>query len=188
MEMSTRNGKGKRSDKRLLWRIHHWAGLYAGILIGLLSLTGALAVFIPEIDALVLRYHYNARSSTPVAGDPQFGDAVDSLKSSFPAYSSMSIQLPEKPGHVAEIDLVDRPAEGSTHRYNFFVDTGADRVVGQRDHQNSLANYLRQVHVRLYEGNWGRQLVGLGGLALVVLAVTGLLIYGNFMKKQSWPE
>lgn len=185
-----RNGKknGKRNDKRLLWRIHHLAGLYAGILIGLLSLTGALAVFIPEIDGLVLKYYYNARSSTPVADHPQFGNAVDSLKAIFPAYSSLSIQLPEKSGHVAEVDLFNRPPEGKARRYSLFVDVGADRVVGQRDHQNSLANYLRQIHVRLYEGNWGRQLVGIGGLALVVLAVTGLMIYGNFMKKQSWPE
>lgn len=181
-----RNGKG--SDKKLLWRIHHWAGLYAGILIGLLSLTGALAVFIPEIDGLVLKYHYNASSSPGDTDGPQFGTAVDSLKRIFPAYSSLSIQLPEKSGHVAEVNLVDRPPEGKANRYNFFIDTGADRVVGQRDRQNSLANYLRQIHVRLYEGNWGRQLVGIGGLALVVLAVTGLLIYGNFMKKQAWPE
>ena len=51
------NGKVKGSDKQLLWRIHHWAGLYAGILIGILSLTGALAVFIPEIDALILKHY-----------------------------------------------------------------------------------------------------------------------------------
>lgn len=60
--------------------------------------------------------------------------------------------------------------------------------MGSRVHQNSLANYLRQMHVRLYDGYWGRQLVGLGGLALTVLVVTGLLIYGNFMKRQSFPN
>lgn len=182
------NGKDKRNDKKLLWRIHHWAGLYAGILIGLLSLTGALAVFIPEIDTLILKHRYHARSSTAVAGDPQFSNAIDSLTSRFPDYSSLAIQLPEKPGHVAEVDLIVRPADQEFLRYNFFVDAGADRIVGYRNQQNSLANYLRQMHVRLYEGNWGRQLVGIGGIALVVLAVTGLLIYGNFMKKQSWPS
>lgn len=183
-----RNGKGKKSDKKLLWRIHHWSGLYAGILIGILSLTGALAVFIPEIDGLVLKHYYNARSSAHGDNDLHFGKAVDSLKRVFPAYTSLSVQLPEAAGHVAEVDLVERPPEGKLRRYNFFIDTGTDRIVGQRDHQNSLANYLRQIHVRLYEGNWGRQLVGIGGLALVVLAVTGLMIYGNFMKKQSWAQ
>jgi uncharacterized iron-regulated membrane protein len=186
--MGTRNGTGKRKDKQLLWRIHHWAGLYAGILIGILSLTGALAVFIPEIDGLIVKHRYHARSSTRVAGIPQFGNSVDSVMARYPGYSSLAIQLPEEPGDVAEVDLIVRPADGNLQRYNFFIDAGADRLVGQRDQQSSLANYLRQMHVRLYEGNWGRQLVGIGGLALLVLAVTGLLIYGNFMKKQSWPE
>lgn len=183
-----RKGKDQRNDKRLLWRIHHWAGLYAGILIGILSLTGALAVFIPEIDALVVKYHYNAQSPTFVPGNPKFSRALDSLTSQFPTYSSLSVQLPEQSGHVAEVDLVVRPPGERFERYNFFIDAGTDRIIGHRDHQNSLANYLRQIHVRLYEGNWGRQLVGIGGLALVVLAVTGLLIYGNFMKKQAWPN
>jgi uncharacterized iron-regulated membrane protein len=181
-------GKVKRNDKQLLWRIHHWAGLYAGIVIGILSLTGALAVFIPEIDALIVKYHYQARSSGMEAGEPQFSNAIDSLTRRFPAYNSLAIRLPEKHDHVVLVDLIVRPPDGDLLRYNFFVDAGADRIIGQRNHQNSLANYLRQMHVRLYEGNWGRQLVGIGGLALLVLAVTGLLIYGNFMKKQSWPH
>src|SRR5690606_23581091 len=44
------------------------------------------------------------------------------------------------------------------------------------------------IHVRLYEGYWGRQLVGIGGLALAIVAITGLVIYGDFMKKQTWPN
>ena len=182
------NGKVKGSDKQLLWRIHHWAGLYAGILIGILSLTGALAVFIPEIDALILKHYYHAESSAPLSGDPQFGKSVDSLIKRFPDYNSLTIDLPDEGSDVAQIDLIIRPAPKEFIRHNFFVDVAADRIIGQRNQQNSLANYLRQIHVRLYEGNWGRQLVGLGGVALVVLAITGLLIYGNFMKKQSWPK
>lgn len=182
------DGANKKGDSKLLWRIHHWAGLYTGILIGVLSLTGALAVFIPEIDALVVKHAYHARSSAPADGDPKFAHSIDSLTKSYPSYTGLAIYLPEERGHVAQVDLIVPPVEGRFLRYNFFVDAAADRVVGQRNQQNSLANYLRQIHVRLYEGNWGRQLVGIGGLALVVLAVTGLLIYGRFMKKQAWPK
>ncbi len=186
--MAKTAGKTDKSDKKLLWKIHHWAGLYTGMLIGILSLTGALAVFIPEIDAWVLRVHYNASSSAPADGPMHFGRTVDSLIRAYPDYTSLAVSLPEKQEHVAFVDLAVRPDEASFKRYNFFVDAGTGRLLGHRDHQNSLANYLRQMHVRLYEGNWGRQLVGLGGIALVVLAVTGLLIYGNFMKKQRWPD
>jgi uncharacterized iron-regulated membrane protein len=177
----------KTNDKQLLWRIHHWAGLYAGILIGMLSLTGALALFIPEIDTLILKYKYSAQSS-PVQGEPRFGKSLDSLTRQFPDYNSLAVQLPEQEGQVVLVDLIVRKEKKKFDRHNFFIDAGADRILGQRDHQTSFANYLRQIHVRLYEGNWGRQLVGIGGLALAVLAVTGLLIYGNFMKKQTWPN
>jgi uncharacterized iron-regulated membrane protein len=180
--------KLKRNDKKLLWRIHHWSGLYAGILIGVLSLTGALAVFIPEIDALILKHRYHATSSAPSTRYPQIGNSIDSLMSLFPAYASMAVHLPQQPDAIAEVDLIVRLEDGEVHRYDFFIDAGTDRIIGERNHQNSLANYLRQVHVRLYEGNWGRQLVGIGGVALVVLAVTGLMIYGNFMKRQAWPD
>jgi uncharacterized iron-regulated membrane protein len=176
------------NGKKFFWRLHHWVGVYTGILIGVLSLTGAVAVFIPEIDALILKHHYDAISSTSSTGIPQFGKSVDLLTRQHPDYSSLAISLPDRPGQAAKVDLILRPEAGGLKRYDFFIDTGNDRIVGQRDHQNSLANYLRQMHVRLYEGYWGRQLVGIGGLALAVVAITGLLIYGNFMKRQAWPN
>ena len=172
--------------KRFFWRLHHWVGLYTGILIGVLSITGAVAVFIPEIDALIQKHHYNAVSTVAPAEIPQFGRSVDSLVTLYPDYRSMAISLPDKPGHAVQVDLIT-PAGNANIRYDYFIDGGTDQILGQRNHQNSLANYLRQMHVRLYEGYWGRQLVGIGGLALAIVAITGLVIYGNFMKRQVWP-
>src|SRR5690606_35655892 len=175
------------SQKRFFWRLHHWVGLYTGILIGALSITGAVAVFIPEIDALIQQHHYDAAATAPGTGIPHFGQSIDTLTHWLPDYRSLAITLPREPGQAVQVDMTI-PADGATTRYDFFIDGGTDRLLGQRNHQNSLANYLRQMHVRLYEGLWGRQLVGIGGLALAVVCITGLLIYGNFMKRQAWPE
>ncbi|MGV3763641.1 PepSY-associated TM helix domain-containing protein [Parapedobacter sp.] len=183
--MTKGNDKAETS-KRFFWRLHHWVGLYTGILIGVLSITGALAVFIPEIDALIQRHHYHAVSTASTTGIPQFGQSIDSIVRRFPDYRSLAITLPDQPHHAVQVDLITSTA-GMTSRYDFFIDGGADQLLGQRNHQNSLANYLRQMHVRLYEGYWGRQLVGIGGLALAIVAITGLVIYGNFMKRQAWP-
>lgn len=185
--MSKRVGKVEKG-KKLFWRLHHWVGLYTGILIGVLSLTGAVAVFIPEIDSLIVRHHYDAVSSLSTTGTQQFGQSINSLIRRYPDYSSLAINLPEKPGEVTRVDLIVQPQDGNFQRHDFFIDGGSDQIIGQRNHQNSLANYLRQMHVRLYDGYWGRQLVGIGGLALAIVAITGLLIYGNFMKKQTWPD
>lgn len=170
-----------------MWCIHHWAGLYTGILIGILSLTGAVAVFIPEIDAFIKRAHYNAVAVPSESGRPEFSRSLSKVLAEHPNFSSFYLVLPGTPGEVAEIRL-NVPGEGGSQTISFFVDAGSDRVLGSRVHQNSLANYMRQMHVRLYDGYWGRQLVGLGGIALAVLAITGLLIYGNFMKRQAFPK
>ena len=182
----TNAGPIKKDANKLLWRIHHWVGLYTGILIGILSLTGALAVFIPEIDSFIKKKHYHASSSASASGQPEFSRSLSELTEKYKDYQGLSVELPSQPGDVAEVRLA-APKGSGAQNLTFFVDIGQDRVVGSRNSQNSLANYMRQMHVRLYEGYWGRQLVGLGGIALVVLTVTGFLIYGNFMKKQVWP-
>ena len=182
----TRNKTAKK-DKKLLWRIHHWAGLYFGIIIAVLSLTGALAVFIPEIDLFIQKQYYSVASSP--SEKLSIDRSVERVKAEYPGMSGLLIDLPEAEGQVAGLNFfVKGETKADLKRYYFFVDAGRDLIVGSRNQQNSLANYLRQIHVRLYEGFWGRQLVGLAGIALMVLAITGLLIYGDFMKRQPYPR
>ena len=177
-------------DHKLLWRIHHWAGLYTGIIIGILCFTGAVAVFIPEIDLMIQRNYYSVSAAPSVAGAlPRINNAIAETKKQYPKMRGLLIDMPEKPGQVATFNFQVKGKQKSDNKtYSLFVDPVQDKVLGSRDRQNSLANYLRQMHVRLYEGFWGRQLVGLGGIAFIVVTVTGFLIYGNFMKKQEYPK
>ncbi len=176
-----------QNNSKLLWRIHHWAGLYCGIVIAVLSLTGAMAVFIPEIDLFIQKQYYSV-SSTP-SNKLYFSKSIAEAKKEYPDMTGLIVDLPEKAGQVAGLNFfVGGGKHLAIQRYYFFVDAGKDEIVGARNQQNSLANYLRQMHVRLYDGYWGRQLVGLGGIALLVVAITGLLIYSDFMKRQPYPK
>ncbi|SMD08236.1 PepSY-associated TM helix domain-containing protein [Pedobacter africanus] len=182
--------KPNSSEKRnqnLLWKIHHWAGLYTGIIIGILCFTGAVAVFIPEIDLMIQKHYYSVSSSPYTI--PKIDRALAQAKKDYPKMSGLIIDMPDKPGQVATFSFAVKGKDKASSKFHFlFVDAGKDEIVGSRDRQNSLANYLRQMHVRLYEGFWGRQLVGLAGIAFIVLTLTGLLIYGDFMKKQPYPK
>jgi uncharacterized iron-regulated membrane protein len=185
--------KPDNTDKKnhnLLWKIHHWAGLYTGIVIGILCFTGAVAVFIPEIDLVIQKNYYSVSSSLPAPDAlPKIDSALAQAKRDYPKMSGLLIDMPDKPGHIATFSFqVKGKDKADSKTYSLFVDPVKDRILGSRDRQNSLANYLRQMHVRLYEGFWGRQLVGLAGIAFVVVTITGFLIYGNFMKKQPYPK
>jgi uncharacterized iron-regulated membrane protein len=179
-----------KNNQNLLWKIHHWAGLYTGIVIGILCFTGAIAVFIPEIDLVIQKNYYSVSSTLPVPGAlPKIDSAMAQIKRDYPKMSGLLIDMPEKPGQIATFNFqVKGKNKADNKTYSLFVDPVKDKILGNRDRQNSLANYLRQMHVRLYEGFWGRQLVGLAGVAFIVLTITGFLIYGNFMKKQPYPK
>lgn len=183
---SIRKERSKRL-KKIYWKVHHWVGLYAGLWIGLLSLTGAIAVFIPEIDRFIIKKSYDA-ISVPYSGEhPEFAHSLAELTARFPDYQSLSIHLPQTEEEVVRVEMVHAERQGGG-RYEYFIDGGRDVILGKRLQQNSLANYLRQMHVRLFEHNWGRQLVGIAGIGLFLVSLTGLLIYGNFMKRQKWPQ
>ncbi|MEJ2884771.1 PepSY-associated TM helix domain-containing protein [Pedobacter sp. GR22-6] len=183
------NNKDKK-DQKLLWKIHHWSGLYAGLVIGILCFTGAIAVFIPEIDSLIQRRYYSVYASSPVPGQaPKIDGALAEARKQYPKMTGLLIDMPDQPGGVATFSFAVKGKDKASSKFYFlFVDPAKDKILGSRDRQNSLANYLRQMHVRLYEGFWGRQLVGLAGVAFIVVTVTGFLIYGQFMKKQTYPN
>lgn len=170
-----------QKTKNLLWKVHQWIGLYVGIVIAALSLTGAVAVFIPEIDALLERKYLLGESGEtlqPVSG------IVSEIQSSYPKFQILGVQPPLSELHPLIVDIYKEDAPYDSERYQVFVNPYTAEILGTKDHLNSLSNYLRQVHVRLMDAWWGRQIVGLAGIGLVVLCVTGLLIYGQFMKNQ----
>ncbi len=187
MNTGKRSDKPRKEDNKLIWKIHHWAGFYSGIVIAILCFTGALAVFIPEIDYLIQKVNYSASSS--VTSEWHFENSLKELVHKHPDHQSLRIGFPAKQGHAGIISLtVNGKKNKDGNRFDYFIDMAGDKIAGSRNPQNSIANYLRQIHVRLYEGNWGRYLVGLGGVAFIIVTVTGLMIYGNFMKRQTYPQ
>ena len=70
------------------------------------------------------------------------------------------------------------------YNYQIFFNPYTAKVVGVRDYYATFGHYIRHIHVRLYNGILGRFFVGFGGLALLISTITGLLIYGGFMKRQ----
>ena len=77
--------------KNRLWAIHSWTGLYAGIAIAFLSLTGAMAVFRFEFDTL-----FNPHLRTVKPGDEkvQLSPVVEKIKQQHPDKYLFEIELP----------------------------------------------------------------------------------------------
>ena len=163
-----------------LWAIHSWIGLYSGVIIATLSITGAAALFKDDIDRLIYKDYFQVE---PLVATQPVSPIIARLAAAHGANNLVLVQPPTAPGETwlarfARVEGLDRS------QLDFFIDPYRATVIGERDYGQSLAYFLRQIHVRLYEFTVGRQIVGLAGIALLLSTLTGFLIYGRFMSKQ----
>ncbi|MFO0624879.1 MAG: PepSY-associated TM helix domain-containing protein [Polyangiales bacterium] len=163
-------GSRGRSWRRRLWDLHAALGLALGVLFAVIALTGSAAVFRRELDWLTTPALRVAPGGARVGADA----VLRAARGVMPEGAPFELRPPEG-ARFAYVVLWRVDAQTT----EVFVDPTTARVTGVRpwgDGLGSFANGLRQLHVRLLLGLWGRALVGALGLALVAVALAGLAL------------
>lgn len=161
--------------RKLLYDVHGWAGFVVGIALMIVCLSGAVAVFAPEIDRWsnpVLQ----ANPDAPVLIDPDqalvgLGRYVLLAQK---AGNEILLEIPN--GHLpGRYGIVYRdPQRGFDYAY---LDASTGDVLPPR--QNHVFYFLRHLHVRLL---YTRLPVGIVGAAMLLSIATGLLIYKHILR------
>jgi uncharacterized iron-regulated membrane protein len=172
---------------KTLFRWHLWLGLVTGACLFVVGLTGSLAVFAPEIDWLVIQpLRVRAPAENPPRADPE--TLVARLREAYPDARVSSLALSVRPSfaHVAALQIPKR-ADVPPRRIDVYVNPFTAEIQGERivtgGYFSSVYQFLRQTHVRLLMGLWGRVFVGILGVTLVLSCITGLWIYRGWLKK-----
>ncbi|MEM9920395.1 MAG: PepSY-associated TM helix domain-containing protein [Bacteroidota bacterium] len=170
----------KRLHKKI-WSVHNWVGLYAGVVIAILSLTGVVALFKFEIDEALNPSLYKV----PIENQKvDLNPIIDSLNHVYGIENFGILGIPQQEGKSWTVNYFVRKSQFDVKDWQIFLNPYNGKIVGLRDYYSSSGFFIRNLHVRLYEGFFGRQIVGLAGLALLLSTITGFWIYGRFMKKQ----
>lgn len=186
--------KQRSSTVRILFAIHGWSGAVLGLLLYAVILTGAVAVFHEEIGKWT--------SPLPLQPEAVFMPGLDkAVKSIAPTIDSkyydevdMFPTTAERLGvffhiHVHPEGGGQPYAEGVMIRF----DPGTWEVVSRQegkaddikaaDNKRALGRFLVRLHVRLYVPEpWGLILTGILGLAMMVAAITGLIVHRKLIK------
>lgn len=186
--------KSHTARLRRLWlNVHLWLGIGFMVLLVPISVSGGLLVFHDEIDTLInpKRYAvtgaevaqpasaYLARAAEAVAKEP--GNLIPT-----------GVRYPEEPGWPVRV--VTRPQqriEGPPRFVTVFLDPPTAAVLDVMEFRSSFIGFLHVFHENLMIPQYsGRQIVGWGGVAMLILSLTGIWLWwprnGAFLHALRW--
>jgi uncharacterized iron-regulated membrane protein len=154
--------------RRALLLLHEWIGLLGAAFLIVIAVSGSALVFENGID----RTLNPALSYVPV---PPGGQRLP-LET---LLAGVNGAQPDDPaGGVRIADAPDQSFEFSSRaRRSTFVDPHTGKILGSRDRQRSFARWVHLLHTRFVAGGVGEALVGWFSVALLLLAVSGLVLW-----------
>ena len=157
-------------DYRTVWRWHFYAGLVCIPFIVLLSLTGSVYLFKPQIESWLDRpYDGLALTGAPGSASAQAKAASAAVPGSvFEAY-----ELPQRAGDATRVLLRDAAGE----KVRVYVHPETLAVLAIRDESSRLMEIVKTIHGELLLGDGGSIVVELAASWAIVMIVTGLYLW-----------
>lgn len=172
-------------DYRTIWRWHFYAGLVCIPFIIVLSITGALYLFKPQIEAAIDRpYNHLTLSGPPATLEDQVAAAVASV----PGGKLNYIELGADPTDATRV--VVRGADREGVRVYVRPDTLA--VVKSVRVEDRFMQIAKTIHGELLMGDQGSILVELAACWAILMVITGVYLWwprqGAGLAGTLWPR
>jgi uncharacterized iron-regulated membrane protein len=151
-----------------LWRWHFYAGLFVLPFVLLLSVTGSIYLFKPQIDRWEERAWRDLGTGDAVSPDRQLAAAM----AANPGARFDNYRLPERPGDSAMVQI----GLSDGRRREVFV-SPQGQVLGALDPETRISATVGRLHGTLLLGRWGDWLVELAASWTIVMILTGLYMW-----------
>lgn len=156
--------------RRAVFQIHLWCGVGVGVYLFVICLTGSVLVYRNEL--------YTVFSPQPVivvgsGVSLSIEELTTTAQQDYPGYEVGEVRPGDTANHAVQISL-RRDGEVMQRLFDPFtgVDLGDPLPLGYR-----ATAWLLDLHDNLLGGPTGRRINGIGALVLMVLAITGAIIW-----------
>lgn len=158
------------TPRKMLLTLHLAIGLAGAPMLAVLGLTGAILVFEEPLDRLV-----NARLLDAPGSGPLLSPAAleARLVPNYPNMRVVSLSFAASPDQVWRVKLAPDTGPGR----DLLVNPHDGSVLGEGSNLSRLLSQIHQLHTRILAGAPGRAIVGWGGVALLLLASSGLYLW-----------
>lgn len=152
--------------------LHRYLGLAAGLAVAVLGVTGSVLVYGDAIDRTL---NPDLLSVRPRGERVSPGQALAAVREADVSVRPDLLRLPADPSRPY---VFHGPgADGGGGRRAVFVDPYAGRILGARPEHGGFVGGLFRLHANLMAGAAGRQAVGWLGVVLLVLCVSGAVVW-----------
>lgn len=156
--------------RRAVFHVHLWSGLGLGLYVFFISVTGSLLVYRNELYFAAIPRPVVSTGPGLLLSDDELANAA---RDANPGYRVSRIIRPISPEQAVDVWLI----RGDETRKRYFdprtgADVGSSALTAFR-----LVSKLIELHDNLLAGAVGRCINGLGALAVILMALTGMVIW-----------
>ena len=176
IEKAKRHTGFLRRPHRVWWRkaifqVHLWTGIALCLYMLVIGVSGSILVFGDELETV----SYPQLMLDPGAGSPALiglPEAIEAVRQAYPGNRVGVAYAPKQDGHTYAI-FINR--DGTLQRV--YVSPTSGRILGILDPRHSWLAQVMQIHFRLMGGRIGSILNGIGAIFLLLLCLSGLVIW-----------
>ena len=167
-----------RKLRDIAFMLHRYIGLAVGLLIAFVGLTGSLLVFKPEIEQLLISQRVGR--IVPQEQMVSIDTVMETVKAAIadrPNFVFYSLRLP---------DTVSSPYQAQFDANNklvrLFIHPYTGEVINWHEADSSFERVILYLHYNLLLGKNGQILVGITGLLMFILSLTGIILWPGCRK------
>jgi uncharacterized iron-regulated membrane protein len=155
--------------------LHRYVGAMVGILLAIVSLTGSSLVFWKEINVFLNPQMFQV---IPQGDRVSVQFAIDTIRSAYPPWQLNFLELPRALDSVYTARMLLNSGDFAYVYLNPY--TG--EVLGSQQWGRTVMSFIYNFHVSLLGGKAGETVVGICGLLLLLLTVTGIILWPGWKK------
>ncbi|MBW4678517.1 MAG: PepSY domain-containing protein [Microcoleus vaginatus WJT46-NPBG5] len=155
--------------------LHRYLGILVGLILVLIGLTGSFLVFHKEIDRFLnphLSHVIPQGQRIPVQ------TALDIVRSAYPDLTLSYIDLPQKIDSVYKVAMSSKNDESLF----FYLNPYTGDILGSQQWGRTLTTFIYDLHYTLLAGESGMKVVGICGILLLLLTLTGIILWPGWKK------
>ncbi|AFZ12454.1 Propeptide PepSY amd peptidase M4 [Crinalium epipsammum PCC 9333] len=155
---------------RTVWRWHFYAGLFVIPLMLILSITGIIYLFKPQLDAAMYHQQMFVQPADVVI---PYTQQVAVVEQTYPDAKVTKFTPSVASNRSAEVAIATK----DERTLAVFVNPYTGKILGERDENNNLQAIARKIHGELMIGKLGDYLVELASCWGLVLLISGLYLW-----------